>query len=93
MDKTEESKLLELQELALEHKSSKRQKSLEEKQMIVKAHLCRGHRSACPFCVVFAVCHICECLSAAARQRGTRHLVISCVEGVAYIYILNYYIL
>ena len=39
MDKTEESALLELQELALKHKSSKRQKTLEEKQMIVKAHL------------------------------------------------------
>ena len=39
MDKTEESDLLELQELALKHKYSKRQKSLEEKQMIVKAHL------------------------------------------------------
>jgi len=39
MDKTEESTLLELQELALKHKSSKRQKTLEEKQMIVKAHL------------------------------------------------------
>ena len=39
MDKTEESDLLELQELALKHKYSKRHKSLEEKQMIVKAHL------------------------------------------------------
>ena len=39
MDKTEESELLELQELALKHKSTKRQKTLEEKQMIVKAHL------------------------------------------------------
>ena len=39
MYKTEESNLLELQELALKHKNSKRQKTLEEKQMIVKAHL------------------------------------------------------
>ena len=39
MDKKEESELLELQDLALKHKSSKRQKTLEEKQMIVKAHL------------------------------------------------------
>ena len=39
MDKNEEFDLLELQELALKHKSSKRQKTLEEKQMIVKAHL------------------------------------------------------
>ena len=39
MYKTEESSLLELQDLALEYKSSKREKSLEEKQMIVKAHL------------------------------------------------------
>ena len=39
MYKTEESNLLELQDLALKHKNSKRQKTLEEKQMIVKAHL------------------------------------------------------
>ena len=39
MDKPEESALLELQELALKHKNSKRQKTLVEKQMIVKAHL------------------------------------------------------
>ena len=39
MDKTEELGLLELQELALRHKESKKHKSLEEKQMIVKAHL------------------------------------------------------
>ena len=39
MEKKEESALLELQELALKHKSSRRQKTLEEKQMIVKAHL------------------------------------------------------
>ena len=39
MDKTEEPALLELQELALKHKSSKSQKTLEEKQLIVKAHL------------------------------------------------------
>ena len=31
--------MLELQELALTHKASKRQKTLEEKQMIVRAHL------------------------------------------------------
>ena len=31
--------MLELQELALIHKASKRQKTLEEKQMIVRAHL------------------------------------------------------
>ena len=39
MDKKEESELLELQELALKHKRFKRQKTLAEKQMIVKAHL------------------------------------------------------
>ena len=39
MDKKEDSNVLELQELALKHKNSKRQKTLEEKQMIVKAHL------------------------------------------------------
>ena len=39
MDKTEESDLLELQELALKHKSSKRRKTLDEKRMIVKAHM------------------------------------------------------
>ena len=39
MEKTEDSDLLELQELALKHKNVKKQKSLEEKQMIVKAHL------------------------------------------------------
>ena len=39
MDKKEESELLELQDFALKYKSSKRQKTLEEKQMIVKAHL------------------------------------------------------
>ena len=39
MEKREDQDLLELQELALTHKASKRQKTLEEKQMIVKAHL------------------------------------------------------
>ena len=39
MDKTEDFDLLELQPLALTHKVRKRQKTLEEKQMIVKAHL------------------------------------------------------
>ena len=39
MEKREDQDLLELQELALSHKSSKRQKTLEEKQMIVRAHL------------------------------------------------------
>ena len=39
MEKREDQDLLELQELALSHKASKRQKTLEEKQMIVKAHL------------------------------------------------------
>ena len=39
MEKREDQDLLELQELALSHKASKRQKTLEEKQMIVRAHL------------------------------------------------------
>ena len=39
MEKNEDLELLELQELALKHKTSKRHKTLEEKQMIVKAHL------------------------------------------------------
>jgi transposase-like protein len=39
MDKNEELVLLELQELALNHKVVNRRKTLEEKQMIVKAHL------------------------------------------------------
>ena len=39
MEKNEDSDLLELQELALKHKSVKRHKSLEETRMIVKAHL------------------------------------------------------
>ena len=39
MDKTEDLELLELQELALRHKTVIPQKSLEEKCMIVKAHL------------------------------------------------------
>ena len=39
MDRNEDLELLDLQELALRHKTSKQQKSLEEKRMIVKAHL------------------------------------------------------
>ena len=39
MDKNEDSDLLELQELALKHRTGKKQKTLEEKRMIVKAHL------------------------------------------------------
>ena len=39
MEKSEDLDLLELQELALSHKESKKQKTLEEKRMIVKAHL------------------------------------------------------
>ena len=39
MEKNEDSDLLELQELALKHKSVRRHKSLEEIRMIVKAHL------------------------------------------------------
>ena len=39
MEKIEDFDLLELQELALKHKELKRQKTLEEKRMIVKAHL------------------------------------------------------
>ena len=54
MDKTEESNLLELQVLALEHKSSTRQKSLEEKQMIVKAHLL-NHVPISQLCVDFGI--------------------------------------
>ena len=54
MDKTEESNLLELQELALNHKSFKCQKSLEEKQMIVKAHLL-NHVPIAQLCVDFGI--------------------------------------
>ena len=54
MYKTEESSLLELQDLALEYKSSKRQKSLEEKQMIVKAHLL-NHVPISQLCVDFGI--------------------------------------
>jgi transposase-like protein len=39
MEKSEDLDLLALQALALRHKSFKRQKTQEEKQMIVKAHL------------------------------------------------------
>ena len=39
MEKNEDLELLELQELALKHKTAKRQKTLDEKSMIVKAHL------------------------------------------------------
>ena len=39
MDKTKDLDLLELQELALKHKTIKRHKSLAETRMIVKAHL------------------------------------------------------
>ena len=39
MEKNEDSDLLELQELALKHKSIQKHKSLDEKRMIVKAHL------------------------------------------------------
>ena len=39
MEKTEDLDLLELQELASNHKVSKRQKTFDEKRMIVKAHL------------------------------------------------------
>ena len=39
MEKNEDLDLLELQELALKHKSVQRHKSLAEKRMIVKAHL------------------------------------------------------
>ena len=39
MEKREDQDLLELQEQALSHKAFKRQKTLEEKQMIVRAHL------------------------------------------------------
>ena len=38
MEKREDQDLLELQELALKHKSAKKHKSLEETRMIVKAH-------------------------------------------------------
>jgi transposase-like protein len=39
MEKNDDSDLLELQELALKHKSVQKHKSLDEKRMIVKAHL------------------------------------------------------
>ena len=39
MEKNEDLDLLELQELALSHKESKKQKTFWEKRMIVKAHL------------------------------------------------------
>ena len=54
MDKKEESELLELQELALKHKSFKKQKTLAEKQMIVKAHLL-NHVPIPQLCVDFGI--------------------------------------
>ena len=54
MYKTEELDLLELHELSLQHKISKRQKSLEEKQMIVKAHLL-NHVPISQLCVDFGI--------------------------------------
>ena len=39
MEINDDSDLIELQELALKHKTSKKQKTLDEKRMIVKAHL------------------------------------------------------
>jgi len=39
MENNEDLELLELQELALKHKTSKRQKTLDEKRMIVRAYL------------------------------------------------------
>ena len=54
MYKTEESDLLTLHELSLQHKISKRQKSLEEKQMIVKAHLL-NHVPISQLCVDFGI--------------------------------------
>ena len=56
MDKKEESELLELQELALKHRCSKRQKTLEEKQMIVKAHLL-NHVPISQLCAEFCLDH------------------------------------
>ena len=54
MEKNEDSELLELQELALNHKVAKRQKTLEEKQMIVKAHLL-NHVPISQLCVDFGI--------------------------------------
>ena len=54
MDKNEDLDLLELQELALKHKTSKRQKTLEEKRMIVRAYL-SNHVPIPQLCVDFGI--------------------------------------
>ena len=57
MEKTEDFDLLELQELALKHKELKRQKTLEEKRMIVKAHLL-NHVPVSQLSKEFGICEV-----------------------------------
>ncbi|KWW26653.1 MAG: hypothetical protein F083_3206 [bacterium F083] len=54
MENNEDLDLLELQELALKHKTSKRQKTLDEKRMIVKAHLL-NHVPILQLCADFGI--------------------------------------
>ena len=54
MEINDDSDLIELQELALKHKTSKKQKTLEEKRMIVKAHLL-NHVPISQLCADFGV--------------------------------------
>ena len=57
MKKNLDQDLLELQELALHHQSVKRQKTLEEKQMIVKAHLV-NHVPISQLSKEFGICEV-----------------------------------
>ncbi len=57
MDKIEESELLELQEIALRHCLSKKQKTHEEKLMIVKAYL-YNHVPVAQLCKKFGVSRV-----------------------------------
>ena len=54
MEKTEDLDLLELQELALNHKVSQKHKTLEEKRMIVKAYL-SNHVPMTQLCADFGI--------------------------------------
>ena len=54
MDKTEDFDMLELQELALNHKFSQKHKTLDEKRMIVKAYL-SNHVPMPQLCADFGV--------------------------------------
>ena len=56
MDKKEDQDLLEMRELAQNHLASTRRKTLEEKQMIVKAHLL-NHVPISQLCAEFCLDH------------------------------------